>query len=556
MRLEELTKSRIAKATNSNLYVLRLRFLQLFTKYMGFEKREPLLKVEWDIFFKRYKILSREFETRELKFNKRGIDKALEKTKQFFIKILKNSILVNIDNDSFLIDPKLHKKDLDSDIDYVIVTKKEDNEFLKEFEEPIYSMGKILDKLEAINKHLFMKPLQVTKKESILTPIKISKDSMGLQIAKGDIKVSILSEVFPLTKMAGDLIAGTSWIVKVNDYENDGVTGELSFVELMKLADELKPARIYMVNLSKNILNHKKEIDEALKKWSGRILDSGETLNEESFRISKPEVTEKYVRIPVKECKITATIDISTEKGIKALYCGKEKMIATYLFSTDKWDMSSAKKWVEEQKTKKVDEKVEMFNCECIECGYKMQTVVHCKNIKCPKCGGQMRRQERPGPGQQSSEEATTGDGKEKPTEEPKETEKKVKKNNEINFEFQKIDSKEYIVGGVIYHADREDSQGDGATEKEIWKALKKYMVSKKNIKVMHKGTSRNVPIIEAYFVEEDHHKGGIDEKFLLKKGDWWLSVYLGDKENQDIWTDVISKKLNGFSMAGNAKSN
>lgn len=554
MRLEELTKSRIKKTTDSNLYVLRLRFLQLFAKYMGFEKREPLLKVEWDIFFKRYKILSREFESRELKFNKRGIDKELAKVKKFFIKILKSSILVNIDNDNFLIDPKLHKKDLDSDIDYVIVTKQDDNDFLKEYEMPIYSMGKILDKIKAINKHLFMKPLQVTKNESVITPIKISKDSMGLRITKGDIEVSILPELFPLTKIAGDLIAKTVWITKVNDYENDGVTGELSFVELMKVADELKPVRIYLVDLSKNVLSHKEKIDEALKKWSGQILDEGETLSEDSFRISKPEVTEKYVRIPVTECKITATIDISTEKGIKALYCGKEKIIATYLFDINKWDMEKAKKWVEEQKAKKVDEKAEMFNCGCIECGYKMRTVVHCKDVKCPKCGGQMRREERPGPGQQSSEEATTGSGKEEPAEESQETEK-VKKNDEINFEFQKIDSKEFIVGGVIYHSNKEDSQGDGATEEEVWKALKRYARKEKNIKVMHKGASRNVPIIENYFVEEEHHKGGTDEKFLLKKGDWWLSVYLGDKENKDIWNDVISKKLNGFSMAGNAKS-
>ncbi len=42
----------------------------------------------------------------------------------------------------------------------------------------------------------------------------------------------------------------------------------------------------------------------------------------------------------------------------------------------------------------------EEFKCECIKCGYKMTSVVHCKDIKCPKCGGQMRRISRPGPGQ------------------------------------------------------------------------------------------------------------------------------------------------------------
>jgi len=39
------------------------------------------------------------------------------------------------------------------------------------------------------------------------------------------------------------------------------------------------------------------------------------------------------------------------------------------------------------------------YKCECIECGYKMSSDKHCNELKCPKCGGEMRRQERPGPG-------------------------------------------------------------------------------------------------------------------------------------------------------------
>jgi len=44
-------------------------------------------------------------------------------------------------------------------------------------------------------------------------------------------------------------------------------------------------------------------------------------------------------------------------------------------------------------------QKAEKYNCECIECGYKMTSDKHCNEIKCPECGGQMRRVERPGPG-------------------------------------------------------------------------------------------------------------------------------------------------------------
>ena len=63
------------------------------------------------------------------------------------------------------------------------------------------------------------------------------------------------------------------------------------------------------------------------------------------LEITKPETTENYHRIPVRECKITATIDISD--GIKALYCGEIKKIGTYLFDKEKFTMEEAEAWVE-----------------------------------------------------------------------------------------------------------------------------------------------------------------------------------------------------------------
>ena len=70
--------------------------------------------------------------------------------------------------------------------------------------------------------------------------------------------------------------------------------------------------------------------------------------------VNKPEVTENYVRIPVNTtCKITATITISAKEGIKALYCGKEKKVRTYLFDRRppyNWTMEKAKKWIQEHK--------------------------------------------------------------------------------------------------------------------------------------------------------------------------------------------------------------
>ena len=46
--------------------------------------------------------------------------------------------------------------------------------------------------------------------------------------------------------------------------------------------------------------------------------------------------------------------------------------------------------------------RAETFDCECIDCGYELSSEQHCNTLKCPKCGGQMRRKERPGPGQKA----------------------------------------------------------------------------------------------------------------------------------------------------------
>jgi len=48
----------------------------------------------------------------------------------------------------------------------------------------------------------------------------------------------------------------------------------------------------------------------------------------------------------------------------------------------------------------------EKYLCECIECGYQMESEAHCNTLKCPECGGDMRRAERPGAGQPQSSDA------------------------------------------------------------------------------------------------------------------------------------------------------
>jgi len=45
------------------------------------------------------------------------------------------------------------------------------------------------------------------------------------------------------------------------------------------------------------------------------------------------------------------------------------------------------------------DSEEKSYTCECLECGHIMKSEDHCADIKCPECGGEMRRKERPGIG-------------------------------------------------------------------------------------------------------------------------------------------------------------
>jgi len=80
--------------------------------------------------------------------------------------------------------------------------------------------------------------------------------------------------------------------------------------------------------------------------------------------ITKPEETDEYIRIPVDrgnhEGHRIRTIDISEKEGIKAIYCGTDKVVMTYLFAKDKgWTMAKARAWVKEHEGKSLNELIE-----------------------------------------------------------------------------------------------------------------------------------------------------------------------------------------------------
>lgn len=131
-------------------------------------------------------------------------------------------------------------------------------------------------------------------------------------------------------------------------------------------------------------------------------------------------------------------IAISKKQGIEACYCEDCKKVIAYKFDKDNdLGMEDAKEWIKDhgkniagiidngiKKTidnmsdedwKALGESIEkyletgevektVYKCSCIDCGWETESEKHCKDIKCEKCGGTLRRSERPGPGQETDD--------------------------------------------------------------------------------------------------------------------------------------------------------
>ena len=285
--------------------------------------------------------------------------------------------------------------------------------------------------------------------------------------------------------------------------------------------------------------------------------------------VEKPEVTETQVRIPVgAECDVTATLTIDADKGIKALYCGGEKRIRTYLFDKDKWTMETARAWIKDHRSKTEKDFSEMSETEILEKtetdaqrkrreAWTKETLAIQASGKKAKFPHKFVPAKFPWP---SGQKRCLVCGHPPPTDGPN-----CKKDStnadrlfagpppaKKSFEFKivKIDKAEQIVGGIIYAPQEVDSQGDYTDEKEIQKAMykfmEKYAKDSKRIKIQHQGRNYHFPILEVFQPEEDTKKG--DQ--TVKKGAWWLMLKV---PNKTIWNLVEKGRLTGFSLGGTA---
>lgn len=88
---------------------------------------------------------------------------------------------------------------------------------------------------------------------------------------------------------------------------------------------------------------------------------------EELLKESSVEVTKNFIHIPVATKLKTDDIKtIQITKDVKALYALNRKVILTYLFSTNSYDLKKAKKWVKDHKLSK-KAKSEIENADSID---------------------------------------------------------------------------------------------------------------------------------------------------------------------------------------------
>ena len=105
----------------------------------------------------------------------------------------------------------------------------------------------------------------------------------------------------------------------------------------------------------------------------------------------------------------------------------------------------------------------------------------------------------------------------------------------------------EHIVYGIVYEPDTVDAQNDMASADAIKKAAYDFMENVQTFKVMHKGKKVKTKILENYIAPVDFKIG----KREIKKGAWILVTRVLDKQ---LWKDIKSGDINGYSMAGYAK--
>lgn len=118
-----------------------------------------------------------------------------------------------------------------------------------------------------------------------------------------------------------------------------------------------------------------------------------------------------------------------------------------------------------------------------------------------------------------------------------------------LDIKFSKLDDDKRLVCGIVYEPDVVDTQGDSASPAEIEKAAHNFMLESATIGIMHKEDAKDrAGIVESFIAPMNMRLGNQ----MIRKGSWVIIVKVRDDE---LWKDIKSGKITGFSMAGRAKN-
>lgn len=111
-----------------------------------------------------------------------------------------------------------------------------------------------------------------------------------------------------------------------------------------------------------------------------------------------------------------------------------------------------------------------------------------------------------------------------------------------MRITLKKFDEELQVVYGEVYTPNMPDSQGDFMTEVEVMKMAHKYLANMNTgtIDLNHDHADTQSVVVESFIAQKN------DPMYL--EGSWVVGVHI---PNEDIWEDVKSGELNGFSYEG-----
>jgi DNA adenine methylase len=114
-----------------------------------------------------------------------------------------------------------------------------------------------------------------------------------------------------------------------------------------------------------------------------------------------------------------------------------------------------------------------------------------------------------------------------------------------------KISEEKRQILGCVLIPEVPDAQNDIISEDEIANAAHEFMIDyrkqQSEMGLMHKSTTSKIVILESFIAPVDME---INSNRIIK-GSWLIKVKINDNQ---IWQDVKSGKLLGFSIGGNGK--